>query len=195
LLIEGRQLDETLIGNLKTMSEQYNALKIQLQSKTARAKKEVSISFSTALDNSKHSETMMNVVILICVVIMGLLSLFLIRSIINPLKNLVNATNRIARGDLACEISVGTDDELEMLGNAMERMRKELQEFYQKLEDLVEKRTRQLRQSQKLEALGKMAGGTAHEFNNILAIILGAMELVLEGLPDGSNKDVFFASV
>ncbi len=44
----------------------------------------------------------------------------------------------------------------------------------------------QLLQSQKMETVGKLAGGFAHEFNSILTAIIGQSELLLGDLPAGS---------
>jgi PAS domain S-box-containing protein len=51
-------------------------------------------------------------------------------------------------------------------------------------EDLVRSKE-QLRHAQKLEAIGRLAGGVAHDFNNILTAIVGCAGILLEALPPG----------
>lgn len=116
-------------------------------------------------------------------------------SLSRPVVQLQRASRTIARGDYAHSLRVTTDIlELHDLGGDLESMRNELVGVNQRLQlEMNEKihaqeRRRELelglRHRQRLETVGTLAGGIAHEFNNVLLpIVLFSESALAESAP------------
>lgn len=108
------------------------------------------------------------------------------------MRSLMDATERLAAGELGYQIPVRRADELAELARAFNRMSSELREardetqaWARTLEERVDQKTTELRlaheqmlQTEKLASLGRMAAVVAHEVNNPLSGILTYAKLL-----------------
>ncbi|MFZ1983280.1 MAG: PAS domain S-box protein [Desulfatitalea sp.] len=86
-------------------------------------------------------------------------------------------------------------------GGAVNDARGNLLHFQGVARDITEQRKleEQLRQAQKMESVGRLAGGVAHDYNNMLSVILGYTELALARVPSAEPlhadlKEIFNAA-
>lgn len=80
------------------------------------------------------------------------------------------------------------------LAQANARLQNELVER-ERIETEQKQLEEQLAQAQKMESIGRLAGGVAHDFNNMLCVILGHGELLQQDLPRDSSAQESLAQI
>ena len=114
-----------------------------------------------------------------------------------PIRRLRDVSRSIASGDYAQALMVNTGvKELRDLATDLEAMRRELVGVNDRLQQkIIEKEIsearrdelqKQLRHRQRLETVGTLAGGIAHEFNNVLVPIILFTDTAMQDLPADS---------
>lgn len=119
---------------------------------------------------------------------LSLLSHLVLRRVVSSFNTLVSGIDAMQKGDYSTRIDIDSDDETGRAARAINNLAGALQQRTAEIRRLEEERLeleRQILRSQKLESLGVMAGGIAHDYNNLLQSILGNIELASIHLPPG----------
>lgn len=116
-------------------------------------------------------------------IIGSVIAYLIAKRVTKPLNRLTEGVNAFGMGREYKEIAVETGDEIGNLAAAFNKMVESLKNRETEKEELAE----QLRHSQKMEAIGTLAGGVAHDFNNMLTVINGYGALIKLGLDEGDK--------
>lgn len=121
--------------------------------------------------------------LIILIITNGLLTYFVTKSIINPIKKLFNATKKISEGDLDFSVRSNKKDELGNLSNTFERMRL----------DLKKAKTDQLRYEQNRKEL---IASISHDLKTPLTSIKGYVKGIQDGVANTPEKlDRYIATI
>lgn len=131
---------------------------------------------SATQDNFDDVQRSIVIIIVVYLFVTLIAAIVLSSALVRPIRWLQRASRTVATGEYDKQIDTDSQlAEIHDLTQDLELMRS----------NLVKVNVR-LRHAQRLESLGTLAGGVAHEFNNVLQPLLLYTDLALEDLPEGS---------
>jgi two-component system NtrC family sensor kinase len=113
-----------------------------------------------------------------------IISNFLARGFLQPIKQLISASGQWAKGDLDYQIKISQKNEIAELAKTFNLMASSLKERDDRLKEYTQQ---QIMKSERLATLGQLAAGVAHEINNPLGTISIYAQMVLDDL--GKDND------
>lgn len=132
----------------------------------------------------------------LAVSLLALLGFGLYHTIVVPVRALSAATQRIAKGDLDVATPATAHDEVGALAEDFATMVRQLREsrdaltaLNRDLENQVATKTSQLVHAEKMASIGTLAGGIAHEFNNLIGGIRGCTSEALRATSDAERTE------
>ncbi len=173
---------------------------------------------SNVVFSSARTSSIQLVLLLMPFILLGAFALLWMVAhwVVRPIVAFTNTTCLIAEGDLDRQVEIRSHDEMGQLGVSFNAMTKKLRESYKNLEEKVRQRTQELSkanldlqkeiedrkrlenvvlQSEKMAAVGQLAGGVAHEINNPLGVILGFAQSLVKRISPGDPMEMPLKSI
>jgi two-component system NtrC family sensor kinase len=122
---------------------------------------------------------------LVGMIVALIVSNFLARGILKPIRDLVSASGHWAKGEFDYQVKVTRKDEIAKLEETFNFMASSLKERDDKLREYTD---RQIMKSERLATIGQLAAGVAHEINNPLGTISIYAQMVLDELGKDNNS-------